>query len=404
MPKLVLTTLTPISLRAGRAQTESKSLMYIPGSTVLGSLAAAHTRLRPNQRDEFAAFFLRDQCIFGNLYPATFNHEDLDDEEQPVYPLPRTARTCKRFPGFRFGADREREERHGCFDDLIAWTVFMRSDQQVTALLDANKACSHPDCTADIDRAEGYYRRGFDPEQIGQPETGRGLRTRTGISRVTGAVAQGILYNREIIHTDQQFWGTVTVADAQLEHALQGFIKEAAGRGLIRLGNNRTRGFGRVNLGMHAHEEATQAELAERAHAFDAQLRATAQDVQVTLPHAFYLPITLVSDTLLYDRLLRHQLHITGDYLAERWAIAGAELVYQNTGRERIAGWHDIWGLPRADEWGIAMGSVFLFGLPAEPDFAQLARMQREGIGARRSEGFGQVRIADAFHQEVTPL
>jgi CRISPR-associated protein Csx10 len=402
MPRLLLTTQTPLSLRDSRSQEGSSSLNYIPGGVMLGALAAAHARLRPTRRDEFADFFLRDQVCFGNLYPAAFKHEDLTDDAEPVYPLPRTARTCKRFSGFRFGAAAEREERHGGFDDLIAWAIFVLSDRQETTLLDQSQACHSPDCSAATDQARGYYRRGFEPEQIGEAHTAPGMRTRTGISRTTGAVAQGILYNRQIIPQDRPFWGTLLVDAEDIDMALRAFIDEAVAAGLVRVGNNRSRGFGRVAIQTRSFGVEAAEEIAERARAFDARLRTRAG--QLALPHAFYLPITLTSDTLLYDRLLRHQLTLTGAYLDTVWNIPGAELVYQNAGRERVAGWHDVWGLPRADEWGIARGSVFLFGLPGEPDFARLAQMQARGIGARRSEGFGQVRIADTFHQEVKPL
>jgi len=43
-----------------------------------------------------------------------------------------------------------------------------------------------------------------------------------------------------------------------------------------------------------------------------------------------------------------------------------------------------------------------LFRLPAEVDPAsaqkQLMEMEREGLGERRAEGFGRVRVCDEFH------
>jgi len=173
---------------------------------------------------------------------------------------------------------------------------------------------------------------------------------------------------------------------------------------MVRLGNNRTRGFGRVVLDIRESEEEDAEELAQRAKAFDTMLREEARQAGIATPHAFYLPLTLISDAILYDRLLRYRLQVTSDYLTRAWGIQEAKLVYHNAGRRLVSGWSNLWGLPKADEWAIAMGSVFLFGLPSEPDFSTLARMQSEGIGARRSEGFGQVRVAESFHQEVNPL
>jgi CRISPR-associated protein Csx10 len=47
------------------------------------------------------------------------------------------------------------------------------------------------------------------------------------------------------------------------------------------------------------------------------------------------------------------------------------------------------------------MGSVFVFQARSSltlDDCARLAQLQGAGIGERRAEGYGQVRICDAFH------
>lgn len=169
----------------------------------------------------------------------------------------------------------------------------------------------------------------------------------------------------------------------------------------MRLGNNCSRGFGRVAILTRAVEAEPVSALAKRARAFDAQLKAQAG---AWARHAFYLPVTLMSDAILYDDLLRHQLVLTPATLRAGAGVPAADLVYQNAGRELTPGWNRLWGLPRADEWAIAMGSVFLFGLPAEPDFAELAAWEQAGVGERRREGFGRLRVADPFHQEIKPL
>jgi CRISPR-associated Csx10 family RAMP protein len=353
---------------------------------------------------------LLDRIRFGNLYPANFKSQELSDDEQPVYPLPTTARSCKRFDGFLFGAKKELEIRHGVFDHLIPWSLFALSQQKYKTALDVTKICRYnqsdgsTECGQNIDRFAGFYRRGLDAAEIGKAEVNKGIRTRTGISRLTGAAAEAILYSREILSEGRKFWGTIMVDDA-LYPGLSSFIEEAVQAGLLRLGNNRTRGLGRLGwFDFQQQPTETADELAERAVAFDRKLRQAADTAGVATPHGFYLPVTLVSDTILYDNLLRHQLQLSGDYLENIWEISGAELIYHNAGRRQVMGWSNVWGLPKADEWAISMGSVFLFGLPDRPDFEHLICMQHQGVGARLSEGFGQVHLADPFHQEVDPL
>lgn len=67
----------------------------------------------------------------------------------------------------------------------------------------------------------------------------------------------------------------------------------------------------------------------------------------------------------------------------------------------RVTGWSGLWGLPREDALAIGMGSVFVVRFEQEPDFGALLRLQEEGIGERKAEGFGRVTVADPFHWEV---
>ncbi len=66
-----------------------------------------------------------------------------------------------------------------------------------------------------------------------------------------------------------------------------------------------------------------------------------------------------------------------------------------------------MWGTPRTNEYAIDTGSVFLFAFKGEskqidPLKQALFRLEEEGIGQRKAEGFGRVCISDPFHREVT--
>jgi hypothetical protein len=62
---------TPIAFRTRRNPAHNATLPYVPGSSLLGSLAQAHHELRQDL-EEFAAFFLHERIYFGNCYPAVF--------------------------------------------------------------------------------------------------------------------------------------------------------------------------------------------------------------------------------------------------------------------------------------------------------------------------------------------
>src|SRR5262245_40476088 len=101
--RTLLTAQTPLSFRAGRNPARSETLPYVPGTALLGGLAHAHYELR-HDPEEFSAFFLQDGAHFGNCYPACFSTPLLTGEAHPVLPIPLTARSCKRFSGFKFNA------------------------------------------------------------------------------------------------------------------------------------------------------------------------------------------------------------------------------------------------------------------------------------------------------------
>jgi len=391
---------TSLAFRAGRDENREATLGYVPGSALLGALAAAHAETRPFRRDEFAEFFLKSRVIFGNLYPANFSKaggpvSPLDQDVHPVRPLPSTGRSCKRFGGFKFHAADDEDERHGVWDSLVNWAAFVLSEKKDRATFSEVNECG---CGERLDMFSGFCRRGAAAGEWGAAKASKGIVTRTGISRATGAVAIGVLYSREFLHAGNEFTGEWWIDD-DLASDFRTFLTDASD-GFLRVGHNRTRGFGKLVFpeGILAKDLDSAASIELRCRAFDSALRQAAGD---SARPAFYVPVTLTADCILPDSAGRYRLQMTTEALADAWGISGAELIYCNAAPRRVTGWNDRWGLPKADEWAISMGSVFLFGLASEPEWQVLARAQAQGLGSRRAEGFGSVRIADEFHEEV---
>ena len=402
---VTLTAQTPLALRSGRDTERADTLDHIPGATLLGSLAGAHAALRPSQKDEFATLFLEGRVRFGNAYPATFDRDELTDDTCPVLPLPRTARSCKRFPGFRFQADPD-HDYHGVTDQLIPWALFALSEERLHAPLEQGARCTHAlptgPCGQTTDMLRGYFRRGNARRQIGRSRVSTALVTRTGINRNTGTAEQAVLYSREVMRKGSRFWCPINVPD-DLFAVFRAFVEEASAGGWVRVGTNRTRGLGRIGITSISQVGDDSLEtLAARARQFTAALHEAAAKCGLQARHALYVPVTLMSDAILPDALFRYRTQLDSDYLRDESGITGAELVYHTAGMRRVIGWNDLAGLPKPDEIAIAMGSVFLFGFDREPDFAQLYRLQTDGIGTQTIIGFGRVAVADPFHWEVT--
>lgn len=398
----------PLSLRARRELSGAETRGYIPGATVLGALAAAHAAHRGDPA-EFNGFFGPDSR-FGNLYPASFDNENLyKDAASPILPLPATAVSCKRFSGFRCDQKPdEGEVHHGVYDTAMASTLFALSGGRKIALLDQFNHCKDDTsrCREPMDRFEGFYRwRG---SAVGRTQASRGLRTRAGISRLTGAVEQGILYSREVLNAGTAYWGAADVPKPWARK-FEDFVGEFSEAGLLRFGNNRTRGFGRAQVEAIRQDDDAESvkPLMARMAEFDRRLRAQAKAEHIDASHDLYVTITLTSEAVLLDRLLRFQTRIDGAYLDAQWQIPGAELLFQSGGTRRVMGWNQALGVPKGDETAVTMGSVFVFGLNRPLDegiAAKFLAMQQQGIGVRRREGFGELVVASPFHYEMRGL
>jgi len=415
---LNLTAVSPVAIRADYAPGGVTNARYIAGSSLLGSLAAVYRLFHADRVTDFERLFLSEQVQYPNLYPATFGSESLQDAwELPVYPVPQTARTCKRFPGFLFQGESESyNECHGVRDSLFDWAIFKlasaASDARPTELLELlqdQKTCSTPTCKRAMKSFSGFYRRG---ESWNQPMLSATPRTRvqthTGINRETGTVQEGILYSRQVFNEQTRFWGMAKVPD-ELAAPFVDFLNQVGKSGLVRVGTGRSRGLGKVHLDAQPLSEERYGFVAfkQRLETFHDRFCEKAQAVASTLRlDPFYFALTLHAPVILRDALLRYRSSISEETLAELLELPADSFraIYQTTSTTRVAGWNELWGTPRLNEYALETSSVFFFASLLRPDEALLRalfRLEQEGIGQRRTEGFGRVCISDPFHLEV---
>lgn len=415
---LRLTARSPLAIRADHAPGGAAGARYIPGSTLLGGLATLYRQYYQGSEEMelFAPLFLQERVFYPDIYPAAFDDTGLHGQHSPVYPLPYTAQSCKRHTGFRF-PENETNEAHGARDTLIdgALLRLAATDQQRLAILREGKYCH---CQEPMDYFDGYYRRDqLDPAIMvaAQPERYSRLQTHTGIHRESGTVQDSILYNRQVFEEGMEFWGEVICPDdEQLVRGFTDFLAEIGPSGLLRLGTGRTRGMGRVTLAAEEMEtEQDRCKLfKKRLEDFDAALRRRANYFKLDQPaHALFFALTLRSPLILCDALLRYRGVIDTSVLVELLddlSLPGLELIYQAASMRRVTGWQEVWGTPRAAEFALDSGSVFLFGCSSPLDeklreqlLDALFALEEKGAGRRRAEGFGRVSISDRFHQLV---
>ena len=422
---------SPLSVRSDHAASGAETTNYIPGTTLLGSLVNTYKLMYPEDASTstFQRLFLSGEVSFPHLYLASYKDDDKLPEinkKLPIYPTPKTARTCKRHQGFRYPYSSE-NDGHGVRDTLITRAIFHEwpDEEKISALsvLDEIKKCpgkpaQNEICGEPTDHYENYYRR-IGPQQFLASDSHKHLQTHTGINRISGTVEEGILYNRQVFDEGTQFWGLAKISDEGLSNTLRDFLDAIGDAGVTRLGTGRTRGMGKVLLIAEEFTDVSDtpqddfARFQLRLNALNDLLQKEAKKYQKQLAHVeeqYYFALTLHSPTILNDTLLRYHGTISAETLESLVLkqtgvkLNGLQQIYQQAGLQRITGWQELWGTPRANEYAIEAGSVFLFKCPkAQRETLQKAlyQLEEQGIGKRQLEGFGRIRVSDEFHQEA---
>jgi len=429
-----LKAISPLAIRSDHAPGGAETAKYISGTTLSGSLAAVHRLLHDKNTNDFESLFLSGKVSYPNLYPALFNDPNVYVLDLPVYPMPKTAQSCKRFSGFQYMTEDEirrgEDKGHGVRDGLFDWALFKISralQRETVATLDIlrrHESCTYdtganPDtpqyCHESMDHFGGYYCRDDSEEDAffsAQIDAHTRLQTHTGINRQSGTVHEGILYNRQVFDEGMRFGGIVKInddGDDRLIRQFEDFLRDVGNTGLVRIGTGRTRGMGNVSLTTNPEKD-----LADRLSAFKGRLvkfnevlRKEAEKINLQSDlKPFYFALTLHSPLIINDDLLRYQSTFDKNTLATLTDISSKKFqsVYQCTSLRRVTGWNQLWGTPRTNEYAIETGSVFLFAYSESLDNAlaeALFDLEEQGIGRRRAEGFGRVCVSDPFHLEV---
>jgi CRISPR-associated protein Csx10 len=170
------------------------------------------------------------------------------------------------------------------------------------------------------------------------------------------------VFRYDAIAAGENFFGIIIADDTKDIRKLGSLLNEAD----VSLGGSRSAGFGRVSF----------------------------ENFQIVENWSEYQPSSLLNDdvvviTLLSDVILRD---CNGNPTADMDTVIGSGRLkaYQKT---RFAGgFNRKWGLPLMQSVALQAGSVFVYA-SSEVDQEALKRLENDGIGERRTEGFGRIAI-----------
>ncbi|MFP4033440.1 MAG: hypothetical protein ACLFTV_17940 [Desulfococcaceae bacterium] len=355
-----------------------RGLPFLTGSTLRGAVAGQMLRrgVEPEAGD-FRRLFLDAPPRFPDLLPATRR-----DESPRPYPL--TAHSCKRSPGFKSGSGEE--SGHGVFDNLAA----VGAGQWLRVASESAFSC--PTCGADLKPRSGFWNGRTDAPSAAEPVVV--YERHTGIDRATGTIAPSIFFTVEGLadfrkDPDGEYQPQFLSGEMFLSPDQEAVLREAIQEPVF-AGGDRTRGMGELQLALEKTEFQPPDPVAWNRE-FRKKLEAVTGD---SVPDGLLFSVDLTAHAILVDAFLRPMPDPKLDF-------PEIETVARVVRSRLVKGWQASWQLPKPDDIALAMGGVFLFcytGTDEEGLIKYLSRLAKEGIGLRRPEGFGRVRVCDPLH------
>lgn len=364
-----------------------ESLPFVPGASLYGALG---TQLANDTMFE-ADFFENLRCY--NAYPSR-------EGDEWVRPLPATAMRPK-------GYQPTKDATTPGFDTLVERVCW--EQQEPAALIYAPTDADGRPWEASgrmfytLEHSPGL------PVKIVQRDVHQRVLTRVGINRRRGTAEEGLLYSPMVLseamdveenHFEKtQFRGSIIFPGTQekLDEGLQT---------IQHLGGRQSTGLGIVTVESTPATLETGTEVAQRIAQLTkrfVQQAAIFEHLGGTpwnLEHASIFTINLLSDAL----LLQHgwvPTNIFDETMLQEATGIEATLLRAFAGNTFVGGWNVQWQRPKPTAVATTMGSVFVFlaknGLNND-EYEKLARLQIDGIGTRRAEGYGQIRVCDEFH------
>ena len=382
--RITATLLAPLAIQKTRQSNASETLSYLPGSSFRGAAAAKYLQEGGSpEDDDFQLLFIRRPIFFPNLLPVD------DDGHTISQVLPLTSISCKRFPGFK-GND-----SHGVCDTLAKKWIDRNNPEEFS-----DWQC--PLCGEAVKAISGYWNGDISAPVKFKPTAL--YQRHTGIDRVTGTIAQGIFYiTQTMADYRKKYSNDGSDTDKYCRQVLSGglfmdekqyvILKSLVTDSLI-AGADRTSGMGELNIVIEPSNAASP-DIVTWDQSFKTRLQSlTNGGLRPDLLSGVYFTLKLESHGIFVDEFLRPTAELNLDFL-------GIKPVFKMSKSLIIRGWNDAWRMPKPDDIGIRMGSVYLFcyeGDDLEGLGRFLAQLNIRGIGLRREEGFGRVFVCDPFH------
>jgi CRISPR-associated protein Csx10 len=410
-----ITAESPISLGTTKAYggTLIESGRYITGGHLRGALGSIRQYVAASEQHEIDLLLGapgQPGINFPNCYP-------IKSRDGSAYPLPLTAHSCKRASGFKV----DDKDNHGVADTLLLQLSYDRVGAEGGKWpipLPFKFRCD--ECGNRTEPYEKVAER-WGVGKYTMSEVSLHRQTRVAINRKRLTAEQSQLYSVQAIDEGSIFVGAADVEDGRIELFSKWLEK------IERIGGRTSRGFGRVSVNasgstVHENVRGRLADFNDKYSEIEDSLCGIAGEVTVADKHRLF-SVNLRSDALLRTLeglpSLEFNEEMLGDALSrivngqqpdELLKRLNLRLIAQYTQPTQVSGWQTAWRLPKEVLLASRMGGLYVFSANAidaddyDSLIAMLEKLQAEGIGEMREDGYGQITICDQFHLEVEPV
>jgi CRISPR-associated protein Csx10 len=243
--------------------------------------------------------------------------------------------------------------------------------------------------------------------------------TRSAQSRKLRNSKQGQLFSIEAVEKPPNEGGAFTFAGT-LRNVGETSLAELANwdGAILYVGGEKSTGYGRAVLRLQSGTAPEASTIGQRINAFNSRLRAKLSECQKQWKglfntsawnvNRFYFTVDLLSETILTDELGFYA-GLLPDMLSLSGAVS-ATRVRSYARVEPVSGWSFKQTIdnvptysPKRVQQAIGRGSVFVYRVDCTDDNVKdlsevLCQYEQRGVGERRAEGYGNIRICDEFH------
>jgi CRISPR-associated protein Csx10 len=345
------------------AGNEYQTLDYIPGTVWWGAIAE-RTGIQPGDppSEQFRVAFYSDQVIFTNLYP--------ESEGLRSHPVPLSARTSKSAPGFyqtEKPVFRDEKDKRLYPAGVVDWLYDQPEEFE-----------------PDREPMRGWYTG--DPPACKSVSVQRTLRGHNDRAGRQGVTREGRLFARQNLARGTRFQGALRAVTPEGEAALDWLVQNVLD-------------VTRMELPVGRKPGCIALELSDRGNVPLVWQPPVTGESEI-------ISVTLLSDAILYDPYLRPLRWLPAGEVKEALGRGVEEIEWMAhfSAVRAVFGWNGAYARPREMEIAVVAGSAFCYGVTWSKQMSQVERenclniFQQRGIGLRRSEGFGEIRINDPFH------